>query len=221
MGALSEAGATPSPDAGSTSAPLTATPADIARCASLSPSVCAGDPTCVVMYGLPYDKAQHCRAAGLAPVGCRALGAGCGGTYTLATDPTGGAWRLGDICLPPGWQHPPAEPQPARWVEDFPVCPSSQVEAQCAKLTNELACKADPACYVVTGVRLNELRRCKEPSLQFVGCTQNKGCNGLSSLARDAASALWELPGVCLPLGWTLLANTESNSQRHDWAACK
>jgi hypothetical protein len=201
--------------------PINPTPADIARCASLTPSVCAADPICTVMYGLSYDKAQHCRAAGLVPIGCRALGAGCGGSYTLATDPAGGAWRLGDICLPPGWQHPPAEPQPARWVEDFPVCPSSQTEAQCARQTSQAACEADVACYAVKAVRINESRRCKEGAPQFVGCTQNKGCNGLASLARDPTGVLWELPGVCVPLGYAVLANNATNSQRHDWSACR
>jgi hypothetical protein len=173
------------------------------------------------MYGLAYDKAQHCRAAGMVAVGCRALGTGCGGSYTLATDPMGGDWRLGDVCLPPGWQHPPVEPQPARWVEDFPVCASSQVEANCARLTSLATCQFDPACYAVKGLRLNDYRRCKEGDWLFVGCTQNKGCNGLASLAKDSSGGLWELPGVCVPLGWTQLANTETNSARHDWPACK
>jgi hypothetical protein len=202
-------------------APINPGPADIARCAQLAPSACVTDPACAVMYGLSYDKAQHCRAAGMVAVGCRALGEGCGGSYTLATDPSGGAWRLGDVCLPPGWQHPPVEPQPARWVEDFPVCASSQVEANCARLTSLASCQFDVTCYGVKGMRINELRRCKEGDWQFVACTQNKGCNGLSLLAKDTTGSLWELPGSCLPLGWTTLANTEANSVRHDWPACK
>lgn len=194
---------------------------DMAHCTSLDPSLCVTDPACTTMYGLWYDRTQHCRAAGMTAVGCRAFLAPCGGSYTLATDATGGSWRLPDVCLPPGWSHPPAEPQPARWIEDFPVCPSSQVEANCARLTTQAACALDPACYPVLGVRMNELRRCKEGGSQFLGCTQDKGCNGLASLTKDLAGGLWELPGVCSPLGWTKLANTEATSQRHDWPVCR
>lgn len=194
---------------------------DSAHCDTLAPGVCVTDPACSAVYGLWYDRAQHCRAAGMVAVGCRGLTAPCGGGYTLATDASGGSWRLPDVCLPPGWTHPPVEPQPARWIEDFPVCPSSAIEAACASITNQTACDIDPACYPVTGVRVNELRRCKESGAQFVGCTQDKGCNGLASLAKDANGTLWELPGPCVPLNWTQLANTEASSQRHDWPACR
>ncbi|HEX6239369.1 MAG TPA: hypothetical protein VFZ61_00695 [Polyangiales bacterium] len=197
------------------------TPLDSSHCMGLDPGVCVTDPACSAVYGLAYDRAQHCRAAGMVAVACRPFFAPCGGTYTLATDPSGGSWRLPDVCLPPGWTHPPAEPQPARWIEDYPVCPSSQIEASCAAITAQAGCDLNPACHAVTGVRVNELRRCKEGAAQFVGCTQDKGCNGLAALAKDRNGAMWELPGPCVPLNWTQLANTETNGQRHDWPACR
>jgi hypothetical protein len=194
---------------------------DMEHCTSLDPARCAGDPSCTTVYGLWYDPVAHCRAAGMSAIGCRAFLAPCGGGYTIATDGMGGSWRLGDVCLLPGWTHPPPAPQPPRWIEDFPVCASSQVEANCARLTTQASCEFEPACYSVLGARMNEARRCKEASSQFVGCTQDKGCNGLASLARDFSNVLWELPGVCLPLGWTELADTTANTERHDWPVCR
>lgn len=203
-------------DANTASPSDAASPADagMVQCETLDITRCSQQTACKVVLGLAYDPGAYCRAESETPLACRDFFAPCGGPKTRALDSSGKAWRLLDVCLPPGFKYAPEESQPASWIDDYPVCASDALQAMCAAL-DESTCAANAACVPLSGRRLNTLRSCKESSAGFAVCAQNTGCNTRPLYAKDPRSgASWELERDCLPMGWTALSESAADRAR-------
>jgi len=89
-------------------------------CTDLSLDECA-DAGCRVVHATRYDVSEGCRFPS-EPVACIEAPTGCADAMAYATDPGGGTWLFGDLCIPEGWQFILPESQADRDAADGPLC---------------------------------------------------------------------------------------------------